>query len=116
MDEKHLKPSQLAIALGINKSVVSNWRTRGTNPPVEYTDCICEFLGVSYEYYLTGNDTSHKASNPYITKYNQLPLDDQEEINSNIDYKYNRAFPQNAPRRSTCSNGKNGAGNETETA
>lgn len=56
LETKKLKLSDLANSLGVNKSVVSTWKSRKTNPPVEYMVRICDFLSISYDYYLTGFD------------------------------------------------------------
>lgn len=47
MNEKGIKAVQLADKLGITQSVITNWKKRNTNPPIEYTINICELLGVS---------------------------------------------------------------------
>ena len=47
MNEKSLKYTDLATYLGVGKSVVSAWKTRKTNPPLEYIVQICRFLEVS---------------------------------------------------------------------
>jgi len=56
MELKQLKPAELAKKLKIQQSVLSNWKKRNTNPPVEYTVVICEFLEVSLHYLLTGKE------------------------------------------------------------
>lgn len=54
LDEKGLKDIDLAKKIGKNKSVISTWRSRGTNPPVETIVSICELLQISVEELLTG--------------------------------------------------------------
>lgn len=56
MEIKHIKPVNLATTLGISKSVVSTWKSRGTNPPIEYTERICELLEVNITYFITGKE------------------------------------------------------------
>ena len=56
MNEKNIKMSELARELGINKTVISAWKNRGTNPPIEYTVQICKLLNISIEYYITGKE------------------------------------------------------------
>ena len=53
---KNVKASDLAKELKINKSVISAWKNRGTNPPIEYTVQICELLGISINFLITGKD------------------------------------------------------------
>jgi transcriptional regulator with XRE-family HTH domain len=63
MEQKNIKYTTLANKLNINKTVVSNWKGRGNNPPIEYTVPICELLGISIEYFITGTETiSHNLS------------------------------------------------------
>ena len=47
MEQKKLKYSDLADYLGVNKSLVSAWKQRNTNPPLEYVVQICEFLDIT---------------------------------------------------------------------
>lgn len=54
IDQKKLKTVDLAKKLDIKQSVISNWKKRNTNPPIEYIIVICEFLGISVEELITG--------------------------------------------------------------
>lgn len=56
MNEKNIKMAELARSLDVNKTVVSAWKSRGTNPPIEYTVQICRLLDISIEYYITGKE------------------------------------------------------------
>ena len=56
IEEKNLKAADLAKILNIKQSVLTNWKKRNTNPPIEYALVICEFLGVSIQYLITGKD------------------------------------------------------------
>lgn len=56
MEQKNIKAVQLADKLGISKGVISNWKKRKTNPPIEYAVLICELLGVDIEYFITGKE------------------------------------------------------------
>lgn len=47
LEKKNLKQSDLAKHLNVRNSVITAWKTRGNNPPVEYLVQICEFLDVS---------------------------------------------------------------------
>lgn len=47
MEEKHLKQADLARVLNLKTGAITNWKVRGTTPPMEYAATICEFLGVS---------------------------------------------------------------------
>lgn len=75
MEIKQIKPVNLANTLGISKSVVSTWKSRGTNPPIEYTERICELLDVNITYFITGkeeNETYTKEEKNIIQNYQKL--------------------------------------------
>lgn len=57
MSEKNIKMVDLAKKLEVNKTVISAWKNRGTNPPVEYIVQICELLEVSIEKLITGKES-----------------------------------------------------------
>ena len=56
MLRKNIKMVDLAKYLSVNKTVISAWKNRGTNPPIEYVVQICELLEVSIEYLITGKE------------------------------------------------------------
>lgn len=58
LEEKNMKMVDISNKLEISKSVVSTWKKRGTNPPAEYIERICELLDISIEYLITGKDNS----------------------------------------------------------
>lgn len=45
LDENKGAASKLAAKLGVNKSLVSHWKTGTERVPVEYTEMICKELG-----------------------------------------------------------------------
>ena len=47
----------LCKALDLNTSVTTNWKQRNTDPPAKYIIPICEYLGVSVMFLLTGEDS-----------------------------------------------------------
>lgn len=57
MDKKHIKNNALAERLNVKPQIITNWKNRGTNPPIEYLPTICEVLNVSWEYLVTGEET-----------------------------------------------------------
>ena len=65
IDKKGLKATDLANVLHINPSVISTWKTRGKNPPAEYIVCICEFLNVSLQWLLTGEEPKAPICSPW---------------------------------------------------
>lgn len=59
------KQSDLAKAVGVRANTVSDWKTKGANPSAEHISRIADFLGVSCEYLLTGENkvVGNHASN-----------------------------------------------------
>lgn len=55
-DETGKKPYRLCKILGITQSTFSTWKTRHKNPPAEYMKKIADYLGVSLEYLMTGEE------------------------------------------------------------
>lgn len=64
MEEKNIKSVQLAQKLNINKSVISSWKKRNSNPPIEYTIQICELLNISV-YELLGQEPNNEIERIY---------------------------------------------------
>lgn len=56
LDEKGLSASGLCKVLGIGTNQTTNWKQRNTDPPAKYIVLICEYLGCSLEYLLTGQE------------------------------------------------------------
>lgn len=56
MTKKGIKQTELANALNIKQQIVNNWKTRGTDPAMEYLPKICEMLNISWEYLVTGQE------------------------------------------------------------
>lgn len=56
MERRGLTAYGLSKKLGVNTTTTSNWKQRGTDPPAKYIVPICEYLGCSIEYLLTGED------------------------------------------------------------
>ena len=61
MEELNVNQNEMCAYLHIGTSTMSNWKNRGTDPPAKYIIPICDFLNVSPEYLLTGEN--RKESN-----------------------------------------------------
>lgn len=88
MAAKNIKNIDLAEKLNINKSVISNWKSRNTNPPSEMIVPICELLNIEPIYLLTGkeniNNLSHEEIN-LLNKYNLLTEKNKGKVENFID-------------------------------
>ena len=83
MNEKGIKQQELADKLGIRKSVVSSWKTRNTNPPLEYIDQICELIEIS------PNELLGYSNNTIEEIYKKLTKEDREIVD-NIFSRYSK--------------------------
>lgn len=85
LEEKGIKQQDLANKLNISKSVVSNWKTRGTNPPIEYIVQICELID------MTPNELFGVHRNEIEELYNKLNETDKQIVDLIFDkYKDNK--------------------------
>ena len=100
LDRKNLRAVDLASALGINKSVISNWKTRSTNPPSELIVPICEFIGIDALYLLTGTQmqSQERISEPLaeieqdiVDMFRQLDDAEKEDVLDYTKMKYDKA-------------------------
>ena len=71
--------------IGINYSVFTTWKKRGTEPPTKYLIKICEFLDVSLNYLLTGEDESEtfrddNKEQEMLSLLRRLPNDEQAKL------------------------------------
>ena len=83
LDEKGFKMADLCRFIDINTSTMANWKTRNTDPPTKYLVPICEFLGVTPEFLLTGKETALKISKEdeeWLKLIHSLPVDVRMEI------------------------------------
>lgn len=57
LNEKDKKAYQLCDKLNIRTSTMSTWKARTNDPPAKYMKTIADFLGVSLDYLITGQET-----------------------------------------------------------
>lgn len=56
LDEKEKRANALCEKLDIRTSTMSTWKARTNDPPAKYMKTIADFLGVSLDYLLTGQE------------------------------------------------------------
>lgn len=77
------KQKELAEYTGISESAVSDWKKKGTNPAAENLSAIADFLNVSVNYLLTGEDepeTSGSKEQEMLNLFRRLPNDEQAKL------------------------------------
>lgn len=76
LDEKGLKAAGLCRVLGIGTNITTGWKQRNTDPPSKYIAPICEYLGCSVEYLLTGQGVQDTKKEPT----QEMSLDELEML------------------------------------
>ena len=61
----------LCRELGINTSITTGWKKRNTDPPAKYLTRICEYLGISVVFLLTGE---HDQNQPESFSQDEIRL------------------------------------------
>lgn len=87
IERRGLTAYGICQVLGVNTSTTSNWKLRNTDPPAKYIAPICEYLGCSVEYLLTGQE-AEKAPALEISEngremlgyFDDLPDEQQREL------------------------------------
>ena len=75
-----LSAAGLAKVLNIGTGQTTTWKKRNTDPPAKYLAQICEYLGVSIEYLVTGEDSTEKFLNESREKNNHYSSDEERLI------------------------------------
>lgn len=88
LNQKGLKQKDLALYLGTKPSTVNGWKENNRNPSADLIVRICEFLGCSCEYLLTGKEsqstTISSADSEWLSLIHQLPAEAQCEFRGEI--------------------------------
>lgn len=56
LNQKDKRAYELCEKLGVRTSTMSTWKARQNDPPARYMKTIADFLGVSLDYLLTGEE------------------------------------------------------------
>ena len=62
LDQRGLKIIDLAAHLNVTQGTVSSWKSRQTDPPTKYLSDIANFIGVSVQYLITGEEPDVKSA------------------------------------------------------
>ena len=90
MKQKKITQEEIAKALNTSQSVVAGWKNRGTVPSMEYLPTICEVLGVSWEYLVTGEETEQHFTSEekqLVEQFRKVLPEGQKEIQSFIEFQ-----------------------------
>ena len=74
LERRNLTAYALCQTLGINTTTTTNWKQRGTDPPAKFLIPICEFLGCSLEYLLTGQEVELKRDSALKISQNEREM------------------------------------------
>lgn len=66
---------ELSIAISVSSSTINNWLSRNTEIPASKVIPICEFLGITPMFLLTGNTEEMPASTCKLSTEQQFVLD-----------------------------------------
>ena len=95
MDNRKLTISALSKGTGINPRTIGDWRRLGTNPSSDKIACICDFLGISTDYLLTGKENSSPSlrddERELLKYYNALPELERGKILARLEDKAKEA-------------------------
>lgn len=82
LSESGISQKQFSQMTGISEKTISNWKTRGNNPPTEYIATICEVFGVSYSFFLTGIDEENKElrNKLLLADFNNWSKEDRDDF------------------------------------
>lgn len=78
LNEKGKRAYQLCEILDIRTSTMSTWKTKKNDPPAKYMKTIADFLGVSLDYLMTGQEapvrkTTTPEEDELLSLFRSLP-------------------------------------------
>lgn len=78
LNEKDKRAYELCDKLSIRTSTMSTWKSRTNDPPAKYMKTIADFLGVSLEYLMTGQEApvrknTTQEEDDLLALYRSLP-------------------------------------------
>lgn len=106
LEQRGFKSSDLAKFLNIRDSTVCTWKQRGTNPPSDYLLRICEFLNISTNYLLSGEEVKpqlNENQTELLELFNQLPEREQLKVIGMVEEKVKNLTPESMPGKSSTS-------------
>ena len=68
-EQKGIKQNDICAVLDITSGTYSTWKKRKTDPPAKYIPRICELLGVSESFILTGKENDMTSFIPVLRTY-----------------------------------------------
>lgn len=86
MYQKRMKQKDLAEYIHVSTATVSAWNKKNINPPVELISKISDFLGVSLQYLIMGEDGEENKNSVTMEHDSQINVDDNiQEIQEIMD-------------------------------
>lgn len=85
MYQKKLKQKDLAEYINVSTATVSAWNKKNINPPVELIYKIAEFLGVSLQYLIMGEENKNSVAMEHDSQINNKIDDNIQEIQEIMD-------------------------------
>lgn len=85
LHDKNKRAYELCKKLDIRTSTMSTWKARTNDPPAKYMKTIADFLGVSLDYLLTGQEapvrkTTTPEEDELLELFRSLPENKQYEF------------------------------------
>lgn len=117
LKKENKRANVLCDLLGIRTSTMSTWKTRCVDPPARYMPTIADYLGVSLNYLLTGEEapvakTTTDDEDEMLALFRQLPVKKQYETIGEMKGFLNATGDTAKGKRLSASSGTGDAGND----